>query len=98
MGHCCVELNTLVHSPSVGWASSHLATCYRGYLFTNNRIKILVHDGIGIWLAVRRLRQGKFIWPLSTGSDLALQRNQLDAQVLGLPWQRLADGGVITVV
>lgn len=33
------------------------------YLFANrraNRIKTLVHDGIGVWLAARRLNQGKF--------------------------------------
>lgn len=71
------------------------------YLFANkraNRLKILVHDGIGIWLAARRLHQGKFIWPLPGGANLPLQRQQLDALLMGLPWQRLADGGVITVV
>ena len=57
-----------------------------------------MHDGIGIWLAARRLHQGKFIWPLAGSSNLQLQRQQLDALVMGLPWQRLADGGVITVV
>ncbi len=74
---------------------------HHAYLFANkraNRIKILVHDGIGIWLAASRLHQGKFIWPLAGGSNLALQRQQLDALVMGLPWQRRADGGVITVV
>jgi len=24
---------------------------------------LLVHDGIGIWLAARRVHQGKFVWP-----------------------------------
>lgn len=74
---------------------------HHAYLFAKkraNRIKILVHDGIGIWLAARRLHQGQLIWPLSSGSNLALQRQQLDALVLGLPWQRPADGGVITAV
>ena len=74
---------------------------HHAYLFANkraNRLKILVHDGIGIWLAARRLHQGKFIWPLAAGANLQLQRQQLDALVMGLPWQRLADGGVITVV
>lgn len=23
----------------------------------------LVHDGIGVWLAARRLNSGKFVWP-----------------------------------
>ena len=37
---------------------------HHAYLFANrraNRIKVLVHDGIGIWLAARRLHQGKFV-------------------------------------
>lgn len=36
------------------------------YLFANrraNQIKVLVHDGVGIWLAARRLNQGKFHSP-----------------------------------
>jgi hypothetical protein len=35
---------------------------------------------------------------MAGGANLALQRPQLDALVMGLPWQRLADGGVITVI
>jgi transposase len=65
-----------------------------------------VHDGSGIllagwlagWLAARRLHQGKFISPLAGGSNLALQRQQLDALAMGLPWQRLADCGFTNVV
>lgn len=36
------------------------------YLFANRRatrIKVLVRDGFGVWLAARRLNQGKFHWP-----------------------------------
>ncbi|WP_204734837.1 IS66 family insertion sequence element accessory protein TnpB, partial [Hydrogenophaga laconesensis] len=35
--------------------------CSGGYLFANrraNRMKVLVHDGIGVWLAARRLNSG----------------------------------------
>ena len=74
---------------------------HHAYLFANrraNRIKILVHDGIGIWLAARRLHQGKFFWPAAGGENCQLERAQLDALVLGLPWQRLGQAGVITVV
>lgn len=74
---------------------------HHAYLFANkraNRIKILVHDGIGIWLAARRLHQGKFIWPAAGGGNWSLERSQLDALVLGLPWQRLGEAGIITVV
>lgn len=74
---------------------------HHAYLFANkraNRLKILVHDGIGIWLAARRLHQGKFIWPLPGGANYQLERAQLDALVLGLPWHRIGECGVITLV
>src|SRR5574337_89183 len=74
---------------------------HHAYLFTNKRAKdrkVLVHDGIGIWLAARRLYQGKFAWPAPVDAHWQLERSQLDALVLGLPWQRMGDAGVITVV
>ena len=51
-----------------------------------------------MWLAARRLNSGKFVTPRDAASTASLTRAQFDALVLGLPWQRLADGGVITVV
>jgi transposase len=81
---------------------------HHAYLFANrraNRMKVLVHDGIGVWLAARRLNSGKFVWPrdgvvgANNGvASAALSRSQFDALVLGLPWRRLGDGGVITVL
>ncbi|UJB64045.1 IS66 family insertion sequence element accessory protein TnpB [Acidovorax sp. YS12] len=74
---------------------------HHAYLFTNkraNRIKVLVHDGIGIWLAARRLHQGKFVWPATSNEQWQLESDQLQALVLGLPWRRMGDAGVITVV
>ena len=75
---------------------------HSAYLFANaraNRLKVLVHDGLGIWLAARRLHQGKFVWPLgSAAAQLSLSRAQLDALVLGLPWQRIGEAGIIRVV
>ena len=80
-----------------GAAKPHCA-----YLFANrraNRMKVLVHDGFGIWLASRRLHQGGFVWPgLRHGNQLQLDAEQLQALVLGLPWQRVGPGGVITVL
>jgi transposase len=73
---------------------------HHAYLFANqraNRMKVLVHDGIGVWLAARRLHQGKFVWPRK-GGTLTLTRAQLDALVLGLPWQRIGEAGVITLL
>lgn len=67
-----------------GAAKPHCA-----YLFANRRAirrKVLVHDGFGIWLAARRLNQGKFHWPgIRQGLELELNTEQLQALVLGLP-------------
>ena len=76
------------------------ARAHHGYLFANargTRIKLLVHDGFGIWCAARRLHTGRFVWTQGAGPPaLALSREQFDALVLGLPWQRLGDASVIT--
>jgi transposase len=74
---------------------------HHAYLFANkraSRLKVLVHDGLGIWLAARRLHQGKFVWPAADQPNPGLCRAQLDALVLGLPWQRVGEAGVIRVV
>lgn len=71
------------------------AQAHHGYLFANargTRLKLLVHDGFGVWCAARRLNQGRFMWATQVldGSKLTqLTRQQFDALVLGLPWQRL---------
>ncbi|MBS0499088.1 MAG: IS66 family insertion sequence element accessory protein TnpB [Proteobacteria bacterium] len=71
------------------------AQAHHGYLFANaraNRIKLIVHDGFGVWCAARRLNVGGFEWPRSAPEGCApvtLTREQFDALVLGLPWQRL---------
>jgi len=73
---------------------------HHAYLFANrraNRMKVLVHDGIGVWLAARRLNAGRFVWPLD-GDTQSLTRVQVDALVLGLPWQRLGEAGIIRTI
>lgn len=73
---------------------------HHAYVFANKRstrLKVLVHDGIGVWLAARRLHQGRFVWPAGAATQ-SLTREQLDALVLGLPWQRVGEAGVITLV
>jgi transposase len=78
------------------------AQAHHGYLFANartTRIKLLVHDGFGVWCAARRLNAGRFMWPreVSAGAvPMALTQPQFDALVLGLPWQRLRQMQVIT--
>ena len=78
------------------------AQAHHGYLFTNaraTRIKLLVHDGFGVWCAARRLNAGRFDWPRQAHAGavpMTLTQQQFDALVLGLPWQRLAQMQVIT--
>ena len=74
---------------------------HHAYLFANrraNRMKVLVHDGIGVWLAARRLNVGKFVSSSETADTLSLSKTQFDALVLGLPWQRLGEAGIIRVI
>ena len=78
------------------------AQAHHGYLFANarsTRIRLLVHDGFGLWCAARRLNKGSFEWPRDAAADavpLALSSEQFAALVLGLPWQRLEHMRVIT--
>ncbi|MDM0029908.1 IS66 family insertion sequence element accessory protein TnpB [Variovorax saccharolyticus] len=71
------------------------AQAHQGYLFANaraNRIKRRVHNGFGVGCAARRLNLGGFVWPREGSmhtAPLSLTREQFDAVVLGLPWQRL---------
>jgi len=79
------------------------AHAHHGYLFANargTRLKLVVHDGFGVWCATRRLNQGRFVWPTSGETLLSptLTRAQFDALVVGLPWQRLEHMQVITRV
>ena len=71
------------------------AQAHHGYLFANaraTRIKLLVHDGFGVWCAARRLNEGCFVWPHEVPADssaIVVTQQQFDALVLGLPWERL---------
>ena len=80
-----------------GAAKPHCA-----YLFANkraNRMKVLVHDGFGLWLAARRLHRGKFIWSnLREGGAVALDEEQFRALITGLPWQRAGGAATISVL
>ncbi len=65
---------------------------HHAYLFASrrgNRLKVLVHDGYGVWLANRRLNQGRFQLRPCDGS-VALTRGQFDALILGLGSKRVS--------
>jgi hypothetical protein len=74
------------------------ARAHHGYLFANaraSRLKLLVHDGFGVWCATRRLHAGRFVWHMpeagSAAPALQLSTQQFEALALGLPWQRLGE-------
>ena len=71
-----------------GCARPHCA-----YAFINargTRVKLLMHDGLGLWLAQRRLHSGRFAWieqPL--GAPVSISAAQWHALTQGLPWVRI---------
>lgn len=77
------------------------AHAHHAYVFSNrrgNRLKVLVHDGIGIWLCARRLHQGGFKWVSpTTSATMQITGEQLQALVIGLPWHRIGASATIRV-
>jgi transposase len=75
---------------------------HHAYVFANrraNRMKVLVHDGFGIWLCARRLHRGGFVWAgRESGIRVALTDEQVQALIVGLPWQRLGTAATIRVL
>src|SRR5215475_12341972 len=59
------------------------------FLFTNarrNRIKLLVYDGSGLWVAAKKLDGGRFRWPESntTATKMVLSQEELALLVGGM--------------
>lgn len=74
---------------------------HHAYVFANRRgtrLKVLVCDGFGIWLAARRLHQGSIHWPRPGDTLMELTAEQARALVIGLPWQRLGEPASITLL
>lgn len=73
----------LGHAPLMGSA----------YVFRNRRsrrIKVLVVDAQGVWLATRRLHAGRFVWPTGGCTLWSLTRAQFRWLCAGVDWQRLS--------
>jgi transposase len=54
------------------------------------RIKVLCCDAQGIWLAVRRLQEGRFRWPTAGEATWSLTPQQFAWLCAGVDWQRLS--------
>jgi transposase len=78
------------------------ARAHHAYLFMNrraNRIKVLLHDGFGLWLCARRLHQGHFVAArFAIAAHIELTSEQLQALIVGLPWERLNEYATIRVL
>ena len=63
------------------------------YVFRNRaatRIKVLCVDAQGVWLSVRRLHEGRFLWPRVGDALCALSPAQFAWLSAGVDWQRLS--------
>ena len=63
------------------------------YVFCNrrsSRMKVLVVDTQGVWLATRRLHQGRFVWPSANETLWSLTHRQFTWLCAGVDWRRLS--------
>ncbi|MGL4859079.1 MAG: IS66 family insertion sequence element accessory protein TnpB [Enterobacteriaceae bacterium] len=62
------------------------------FVFCNRartRLKLLRWDKHGVWLGVRRLHRGRFIWPQSEETTWSLTHEQFSWLVKGINWQQV---------
>jgi transposase len=62
------------------------------FVFCNRartRIKVLVVDATGVWLCVRRLHEGSFVWPHIDAASCELDAEQFAWLCAGVDWRRL---------
>ena len=59
---------------------------------SGSRIKVIYWDGLGFWLCIRRLDQGRFHWPERTAAIFELTYEQFLWLVDGIDWRRFSKG------
>ncbi|UXI68544.1 IS66 family insertion sequence element accessory protein TnpB [Tahibacter amnicola] len=62
------------------------------YVFRNRsgtRIKVVCADGSGVWMCVRRLREGRFVWPRSSDRVCEIDAQSFAWLCTGVDWHRL---------
>ena len=57
-----------------------------------DRIKIVGHDGTGLWMYQKRLETGGFVWPSRDQRTVRLTPAQLAVLLDGVDWQRVRAG------
>ena len=66
---------------------------YSGQLFVfrgrrGDKIKILWHSGDGVCLFLKRLTDGRFVWPQAQSGTVSLSAAQLSMLLEGIDWRR----------
>lgn len=95
--HCVIEAMDMrkgVDGLST-WLSIHLGRAPQSgeaFIFSNRahtRIKLVVWDGNGVWLCLRRLHKGSFVWPRAGDGTFELSNAQWQWLISGIDWQRM---------
>lgn len=63
------------------------------YVFANRRrtrLKVVCWDGTGVWMCLRRLHRGQFIWPTAGEASWQVSAEQWKWLIAGVDWQRLS--------
>lgn len=63
------------------------------YVFSNRRrtrLKLVCWDGNGVWMCLRRLHRGHFVWPEADATSWQVDAQQWQWLVAGVDWQRLS--------
>ena len=72
---------------------AHVPLAGAAYAFRNRagtRLKLICADGNGVWLCVRRLDRGHFVWPRAGDALWTLSAEQMRWLCQGVDWQRLS--------
>ena len=83
MDRLLAQVQSMAHDPMAGAA----------YVFRNRagtRLKLVCADGNGVWLCVRRLDRGRFVWPRAGDALWTLSSEQMRWLCQGVDWQRLS--------
>lgn len=63
------------------------------YVFANRRrtrLKLVCWDGNGVWMCLRRLHRGQFVWPQPDQASWQITAEQWQWLVTGVDWERLS--------
>jgi transposase len=63
------------------------------YVFRNRsgtRIKVVCCDAQGVWLCLRRLDEGRFVWPQAQAASWELSAQEFAWLCMGVDWRRLS--------